>query len=468
MFRQTDWTSPKGVLLVSLVGLALRLPNAFAGIGFDGDSGLYLRNALLSKMQGVYIPSRGPGYFIPDLIGQTLAGYGPVPLCLLNSFLFVLSIPVFAAILRSLNVAHRNWILWAYTLCPVSWVATSDVMVEYSLSLSGILLGWLCTLRGNFWAAGLALGAGAAMRPSQGVFILVIFIVYWMLRWGLGRGVSAGVLSLVALTMLWILPVGVLAGWHIVVSYLPYEFPWLQGLMRAAGRVLSAFGFLGSAAIAAGVVLSFQSLLRQYRYVDPAWLSFAAFLILFALFLRHPFKMNYLFLIIPFALHALSVHSHKLLVSATCLLLTLHSFVGFPSVGLISTRYDFRWIGWGTGMRDWMERREVAKQIDQLIDRISPGAVLAVQDPMIRKLEYEALRGARPGFSFTGKVVIDSASQRVFAHAATPEEVIKIARNFRREKMYITSGAHFVLKRDFGYDASSDGFIILRVDNVGL
>lgn len=445
-----------------------RLPNALSGIGFDGDSGLFLRNALLSKEHGGYVPSRGPGYFVPDLIAQALAGYGPVPLCLLNSIIFVISIPVFASILRLLGVPHRSWLIWAYALSPVGWLATSDVMVEYSLCLLGVLLGWLFTLRGNFWGAGLALGMGAAMRPSQGVFVLVGFIAYWILSWGIRRGIGAVVLSLVSLTLLWVLPVGALAGWHVVTSYLPYEAPaWLQ-LMRAGGRVLSAYGFLGFACILVGAVLSLRMLFLRYRSIDPVWLSFSVAALLFVLFLRHPFKLNYLFIILPFMLHSISIHSSQMLVVATCLSLILHSFVGFPSVGLISTRYDFRWFGWGTAIRDRIERHEVAKQIQQLIDCVPPSAVLGAQDYMVRKLEYEALRGTRAGFRFTGKFVVDTATQRVFALATSPKYANRIVQELGQRRRYITSGAYFSLKRDFGYDASSHGFIVLRVDNVGL
>lgn len=467
--RMRDWTTPQAALLVGLAGFLLRLPNTLAGIGFDSDSALYLKNALLSQKEGMYIPSRAPGYFVPDLIAQLLAGYGPQWLCILNSLLFTLTVPIFASILRQLNLSYRNWIIWTYTLFPVNWVATSDVMVEYSLSLLGILLGWLNTLRGNFWGAGVSLGWGAAMRPSQGVFVLGLFALYWLIVWGIRRSALASVFAVLILAVIWIIPVGVLTGWETIISYFPYEAPLLQGVLRAGGRVLSAFGFVGTVAFFVGVLFSLRTLVTNHRRPEPAWLSFAVFFILMLLFFRHPFKMNYLLLAIPFGLHVVSLHSNRILTSVICSALILHSFVGFPSVGLISTRHNFQWVGAGTGLRDWMERRGTVSQIERLLDAIPAEAVLVAQGSMIRRLEYESLRNSNSRFRFVEEsVVIDPVHNRVFARAVTPEGIERIILKYKRDKMYITSGASFVLKRDHGYDTSKLGFQVIQVENVGL
>ncbi|MCX7992897.1 MAG: hypothetical protein N2651_04425 [Fimbriimonadales bacterium] len=57
--------------------------------------------------------------------------------------------------LRTMSVPGRNWLLWAYALLPLGWVACSDVMVEYSLCLLGMLLGCfsLCAARPQWQAS---------------------------------------------------------------------------------------------------------------------------------------------------------------------------------------------------------------------------------------------------------------------------------------------------------------------------
>lgn len=468
-----DWSAPKAVLVVSLVGLLCRLPLALSGIGFDGDSSLYLVNALLSREEGRYIPSRGPGYFLPDMLAQWLGMYGPHWLCLLNTFFFTLSVPAFATILRLIEAPHRSWLIWTYTLFPVSLVASSDVMVEYSLFIFGILLGWLLTLRGNFWAAGFAIGCGAAMRPSQGLFILAVFLLYWFVLGGMKRLPITVVSAIVPLVLLWIVPVGTLSGWSTLVSYLPYEAGLLQGMLRAAGRVLSAVGLPGFAMLAVSFFLSAYNFWKKRAGFPHFWFSVLIILLIAFLFFRHPFKMNYLFVSIPFVLYAISAVPKAFLTKLTCALIIVHNFIGLPSVGRISTRHQTRSIGWGTTVRDYIERRNLPFEVEQIVERLPENSALGAQGSTIRLLVYDTLRGKRPGWRVGTKnlgtrYVYDTTKQKFLFEVVKPEIAENIRQSFSDYNLFITSGAALLLKRDYNYDAGQRGYMILQVPNVGL
>lgn len=466
--KRIDWSSSLTAWAVAVLSFLARLPNALSGLGFDGDSGLFVVQALLSLESGRYLPSRAPGYFVPDMLAQALVGYGVHWLCLLNSALYALSVPVFAAILRELNVYGRGWLLVAYAFLPLAWVACSDVMVEYSLCLLGVLLGWLYTLRGSSLMAGFWLGCGAAMRPSQGMFLYLIFAVYWLIVWRGARGLSAAGIGLTGLILLWVLPVVSLTGrLELLWSYLPYEASWQQHLLRAGSRIIGAAGALGLFAIAL-VCLDSLVRLRNFRTLPhPALLSFGVVGAIVLLFLRHPFKMNYLLLAIPFGLAVAGLLSRPLLVVFLGSALVLHNFVGIPSLGRLSTRYEARILGWGLAVRDYQERRELPLQVENIVTQVPPQSIIGVQEPTVWLLAYQTLTGQRSLWRVeTPNDVVDATAQRRFVLMGNPQS----AERWRAHKrpVYTTSGVSFRLMNSFNYDVHNLGFKIIENPNVGL
>jgi hypothetical protein len=468
VLKRIDWSAPFTAWAVAALSFLARLPNTLAGLGFDGDSGLFVVQALLSVERHLYLPSRAPGYLVPDMVAQALAGHGPHWLCLLNSALYALSVPVFATILRELNLRRQGWLLIAYAFLPLGWVACSDVMVEYSLCLLGVLLGWLYTLRGAPLQAGLWLGIGAAMRPSQGVIIYLIFVAHWILVWGKPRGLVTTGIGLMSLLALWAVPVGALTGrWQILWSYLPYEASWQQHLLRAGSRIIGACGIIGLVACAL-IALNILAQLRKLRvFTSPNILCLAVVGAVLILFLRHPFKMNYLLLASPFGLVGAATLARPALVAFLSVALVLHNAVGIPSLGRLTTRHNSRLIGWGLAIRDYLERREFPLQVKRLVDQLPPRNVLGVQEATVWLLAYEALRGDRPDWQVNSpNEVVDAATQRYFVLVGDRDSFER----WRPQKkpVYITTGVWVRLQRDFGYNDREAWFRIVETPNVGL
>lgn len=453
---------------VAVLSFLARLPNALSGLGFDGDSGLFVVQALLSAERDEYLPSRAPGYFVPDMLAQALVGYGVHWLCLLNSALYALSVPVFAAVLRELNMHGRGWLLVAYAFLPLTWVACSDVMVEYSLCLLGVLLGWLYTLRGSPLLAGFWLGCGAAMRPSQGVFLYLIFAVYWLIVWREARGFVATGVGLAALVALWIVPVVALTGrTELLWSYLPYEASWQQHLLRAGSRIIGAVGAVGLFAIAL-ISLNALSRLRHFRALSrPAFLSIVVVGAIVLLFLRHPFKMNYLLLAMPFGLIGAAAFSRPPLVAFLGSALLLHNLLGIPSLGRLTTRQDAYPVGWGLAVRDYLERRDFPLQVEQLVAQAPPRSVIGVQEATVWFLAYETLQGRRPNWQVSNpNEVFDSVNRRRFVLIGDKDSAERWRQ--REQSVYATAGVLFRLNRDFAYDARKSGYGVIQTTNIGL
>jgi hypothetical protein len=52
----------------ALISFVIRIPFCIAAPGFDPDSYLFLFKAVQSVETGQYIPSRPPGYIVPDTL----------------------------------------------------------------------------------------------------------------------------------------------------------------------------------------------------------------------------------------------------------------------------------------------------------------------------------------------------------------------------------------------------------------
>lgn len=384
--RSADYTGSFYPLGVALFVFLIRIPFCLAGAGFDNDSYLFLVCAIGSRETGEYMPSRGPGYIVPDLIGQLLAPYGWQYLNLFSNAVQAASIPVFAAILRETNAPNRSVLLWLYALLPINIIGYSDVMVEYSLAILSILTGWLVLVRGHWVPATLLWGVGAAMRPSQGIFLLgVLLLVGWRL-YGARRALIGALTASIPMLLLWVVPAYLLTGrWDILMSYLPYIFELRKWLIHLTIRLVAPIGVLPLLVTLLYLWKYRHAMFQVTRKQAPYLLSFGVILINIILFLRHPYKTNYLLLAIPFGIYwlgALPAVPVKFITS----LAILQAFVSFPHSPPIGPH---RIVGFGTLYTDFRERIAVRTEVLRLLETAPPKSVTLVVQRTIWITIYE-------------------------------------------------------------------------------
>lgn len=407
-----DWCSLKGSLLIAFLAFCVRLPLCFAGPGFDGDSYLNLIMAMRSRESGTYFPSRGPGYIVPDLITQALAPYGWVYLNLLSSFVASLSIPLFAAILRATEARHRNLLLWVYALLPYPLVAYADVMVEYSLALFGFLLGWLMAIQGRWIGSAALWGVGAAMRPSQGVVIVLMFLLSRFRYFGSRQSLLSGLISVVTLTLLWLLPLRWLTGsWELATVYLPYQFEIGQWVRHVAVLMVAQVGVLPLALLA----------FTLWRYRADLWknmasdfsdaLSALVALATFLLFLRYPFKTNYLLLGVPFLVYLLSAVPSQIWVRLIGTALLLQNLVSIPSSPPLGTNQP---VGAGLPFANWQNRRLMPVEVARLFNHAPSKSVTVCAEGTLWFIEYEYISMQGMPLQVHRKAIYDPARDRWF------------------------------------------------------
>lgn len=384
--RLTDYTSSFYPWIVAFVAFLIRIPFCLAGAGFDADSYLFLVRAIGSRETGDYMPSRGPGYIVPDLIGQVLAPYGWHYLNLFSSAVQAFSIPVFAAILRETNAPSRSALLWLYALLPLNTLGYSDVMVEYSLAVLGILCGWLMFVRGRWIPATLLWGAGAAMRPSQGIFLLAVFLLIGWRLYGIRQALRGLLSASIPLLLLWVIPAYLLTdNWRILISYLPYDFELRKWLIHLTIRFVAPVGMLPLLMVLLHLWKYRQAVLRVTAEKPHHLLGFSVFVVTLILFLRHPYKANYLLLAVPFGLYWLSAlpPTSVKLIAALALLQGFVSFPHSPPIG------DHRVIGIGTLYADLHDRVAARTKVFHLMNTAPPKSITFVEHKTIWIAMYE-------------------------------------------------------------------------------
>jgi len=424
-------------IILAVAAFLIRLPLCYAGVGFDQDSALALKKAILSVLQDRYVPSRGPGYIVPDHITHLLAPYGWIYLNLLSNFLHSLTIPLFARILDDLKTPNRLWGLALYAFLPMHIVGYSDVMVEYPLMMLGILLGWWLLNQGNAPLAAVAVGVGAAMRPSQGIFIVLILTFFVAKRFGWRTfGYWLGISGLMLLSF-WIVPALLLADYRLITSYLPYPFEIIQYLKHIFLRFVGPVGIIPLIVMVVGIATSWKVILRNLKYDYNLIVCTMISIVILLLFFRHPFKTNYLLAMVPFFIYLVCVifseKQLKLLVSSSL----VHGVIAFPLTPPCSPLKPF---GEGIVISEYRDRVNFSIDTSRLFATLPPNSAVLCGPRTVDTLAYNILRGGVHGYEIDTVrwIIHDKKLNRRWIHFHSKSIDYLKNENLKGYKLFIT------------------------------
>jgi len=428
------------VAVVSLGSFLLRLPLCLVGPGFDYDSALFLHHAILSVRLRDYVPSRAPGYIVPDHLGHLLAPYGWVYLCLLCSFLHSVTIPIFAKILKHLGVSQGSltYSIIFYGFLPIHLLAYSDVMVEYPLMMLGILLGWLCLIREKLIPSALLLGIGASMRPSQGVFIALIFIVFVAYRFGWRSLIPYSSMLLAPILLLWVLPGIWLEGHSFIFEYRPYSSDLLGYLRHLMLRFVAPFGIVPLTLVSMGILFSARKITGLARKEPHLTLSIILVIVVSILFFRHPFKTNYLLLSIPFLIYTMSVFFQNKLFKAIVFASVLHGLVALPSIPPCESAAV---LGVGTIIADYRDRANSLQESEYLFKNTPPKSIVLCNARIIHLESYDILRNKKANYRTSSGVIRDEENDRWW-YMATHEQIVRIKEESTNYRVFATESIY--------------------------
>ena len=167
-------------LLVALVVLLSRLPFLGHGYGGDADAWRAIVAARHLLATGTYVPSRPPGYPLPEYVDAAMLYLGlgsSTGIGLVSALLSGVSAALFFRLLLPLGRSRAMAGTLAMSLTPVVYVASLGAM-DYMWGLTFFLAATLCMLSSRLWLSAIFLGLAAASRPSYALAIIPLALLY--------------------------------------------------------------------------------------------------------------------------------------------------------------------------------------------------------------------------------------------------------------------------------------------------
>lgn len=242
-----------GALVAGIVAvLAVRIYTA--GFGADNDTWLMLGtwDALVERHR--YVPSRPPGYAVPEvIIGATSELAGSWSSNLVSVVLGAATLVLLHGLIRRRTSARTSALLLVGVLAVTpAFVIAATTSIDYVYGLFFFVAGWAVLETGRpSWLGGLLLGLAGASRLTYAPLALVVIA----LGPGRSRPMRERVAALALATAVTI--VGYVPAWRSAgdLSFVTAQRPTGQGLVGLLGRAaLKGADLLGVLGTVVGIV----------------------------------------------------------------------------------------------------------------------------------------------------------------------------------------------------------------------
>ena len=168
---ETDLLKLPNLLFFIVIFVLSRIWLLDLGFGLDADAWRVANSAFDLRYHGIYHASRFPGYPLPEFFNAFIIGSGWLATNGLTMLLSLVSVIVFAQILKIYNCRMRGLLTMTYAFLPLLWINSTNTM-DYTWSVTFIMLTWLLLLRKKAIIAGLMMGLAIGSRP-QSIFIMI-------------------------------------------------------------------------------------------------------------------------------------------------------------------------------------------------------------------------------------------------------------------------------------------------------
>ncbi|MFA0833725.1 MAG: hypothetical protein ACC609_06925 [Methanobacterium formicicum] len=316
---ELDYTKYPYIIIFIIVFLLSRIPFLNLGFGNDPDAWRIANSAFDLNHYLIYHTSRFPGYPLPEFVNSLVINYGWLATNSLTMIITLISVLVFAKILKELEVENKGLIVITFAFLPIVWINSVNTM-DYMWAVTFIIISWYFVIKKRHLIAGLMIGLAIASRPTSA--ILLIPFIYLIISQNNNKdGLKFLILSLITSFLLF-LPLIFQYGLGFISFYLT-----AMDVNSIINDFLSYFGFLAALVF---ILILISSGKKAYQTIkNDANLIFAIveiFLVMI-LFAISPYETAYLLPAIPFTLYLLSKISNKKLFNLLCILLILNSFV---------------------------------------------------------------------------------------------------------------------------------------------
>lgn len=318
-----DWLKIHYLPLLILIFILSRIPFINLGFGTDPDAWRIAISSFNLNYFHIYTTSRFPGYPVPEFFNSLVINHGWIATNSLTMIISLISVLIFAMILRELEIKNKGLLVITYAFLPIIWINSTNTM-DYMWAMAFIMLTWLFIIKKQFTLAGLMMGLAVESRMTS-IFLILPFI-YLILRENHKKNIQIiyFLVSMIISTAILLLPLFFQYG----TQFLTY-YPTLT----SGGKILEDLNQFGLFALFFGFIMfsiSIKKLIRDIKKNDEIliFLIFAVSLISI-IYMGAPYQIEYLIPAIPFTLVLLNKISNRKLFTIFCALLLLNSFISF-------------------------------------------------------------------------------------------------------------------------------------------
>ena len=373
-----DWTRTPYLFILGFLFILSRIPLLNLGFGSDPDAWRIANSAFDLHYFGIYHPSRFPGYPLPEFFNSLIINYGWLATNAATMILSLISVYIFARILKELNIKNKGILVVTYAFLPILWI-NSAITMDYMWALSFILLTWFFIIRKQYALAGLMMGLAIGSRITS-VILILPFIYLISVENKEIKKIIYFFVTTCATALFLFLPLYLRYGLNFV-SYYPTQtgmsFIWYD-MAYYFGILAVLFGLIL-------FILSFKKLFENVIKKDEITIFslFSIFLVVF-LYIWAPYDVSYLIPAIPFGLLLVNEISKKNLCGILCVFLLLNSFI---YVGLSSDLSVV--IGKGAVISDYGFRTELMNNLDEITANINNSIIISAEYFPIMCYMYE-------------------------------------------------------------------------------
>ncbi|WP_394700769.1 hypothetical protein [uncultured Methanobacterium sp.] len=316
---ELDYTKYPYIIIFIIIFLISRIPFLNLGFGNDPDAWRIANSAFDLNHYLIYHTSRFPGYPLPEYVNSLVINYGWLATNSLTMILTLISVLVFAKILKELEVENKGLIVITFAFLPIVWINSVNTM-DYMWAVTFIIISWYFVIKKQHLIAGLMMGLAIASRPTS--FLLLIPFIYLILS---ENEIKEGLYFLFASLIVGIAMFSPLL-FQFGLGFISF-YPTVIDLNTVLNGFISFFGLF---AVLILILLLIKSPKKAYYGIktdnNMKFASFVIFLII-VLFIGCPYDTAYLLPAIPFALYFLSKIGSKRLFNILCIFLILNSFI---------------------------------------------------------------------------------------------------------------------------------------------
>jgi hypothetical protein len=336
-------------------GLSIAFPMIFllyvllglSGYGNDCDTYLMLKTGRNLLLTGFYVPSRTPGYLIPEIIigGSSLLG-GFYLSNVISALLGAGTLYLFWRLLRGIFTrSDAILITLSVGLNPYFVIASSSSM-DYVYSLFFGIAGITLLRTRKFFIAALAFSLAISARLSNSLIVGVVYAWFLHLRIrdedanGFVRLILSGGLAIV-ISMLLFVPSFVAC--NRTLGFLTYaigNWTFLGHLSRFLYKNIFLFGLFPFVVLMSSIVWKIIVTRSQLSLSGTGLMALAIVLLHEVLFFKVPLEISYLlpliFVIVPFWVFVF--HPRKVALLALLGLTIVYSF--FINIDVLNIKYN--------------------------------------------------------------------------------------------------------------------------------